>query len=671
MRTVAALALLLLNLLLSSPVSAADLVGNPLAAPSEVRFGAVEAYTAPDRAREAGVAWERIIYNWASIQPTSASDWNDSYFPDSLLERELRDGRRVVGLLIGTPGWAGGDHPNDVPANLYLPFDARDNHWGQFVAKIVSRYRGRIDDWIIWNEPDVWNDDNQARQWNGSVEQYYQLVKVASQAARASNPNSRIILAGLTYWWDKQYDREQFFQRFLETADRDPSARANGYYFDVATLQLYNNPRSLFELPIYFRQLMRDHDLEKPIWINETNAVPWDDDAARLSRGFFRVTLDEQASYLIQAFASALAGGVERIAAYKMRDDPGQQNGLQAYGLVRSDPNESTRPVYRAYQVITQYMSGVRSARMHREGNVAMVEMERERNRVSVVWNLSPTATNLPLGAHAPSALLVDKLGDARQIAAIDGKYPLNLPPATANTIPGAPNQYFVGGSPLLLIEDREMDEPILAGREGESAPGTDQERDWISPATGYRVSGAWLDYFQAHGSAEQLGHPIGRAGPDPADPDQTVQYFQRAVLEWHPENPPEHRIQRRLLGDLLHPGVDPPVDPEDATSRPQGESHYFSNQLGEGLGHYVSDYAPDGSPTRFRAYFDSHGGVDSFGYPKEEPKLRGGRWTQRFQAAVMEVASQGQEGDGSGLRVSLEDLGKKALSEMELPLGW
>jgi hypothetical protein len=28
------------------------------------------------------------------------------------------------------------------------------------------------------------------------------------------------------------------------------------------------------------------------------------------------------------------------------------------------------------------------------------------------------------------------------------------------------------------------------------------------------------------------------------------VQFFQRVVLEWHPENPETYRIQRRLLGE-------------------------------------------------------------------------------------------------------------------------
>ena len=37
------------------------------------------------------------------------------------------------------------------------------------------------------------------------------------------------------------------------------------------------------------------------------------------------------------------------------------------------------------------------------------------------------------------------------------------------------------------------------------------------------------------------LGYPRSPVVADPLDDTQCVQFFQRAVLEWHPENPPEY----------------------------------------------------------------------------------------------------------------------------------
>lgn len=175
------------------------------------------------------------------------------------------------------------------------------------------------------------------------------------------------------------------------------------------------------------------------------------------------------------------------------------------------------------------------------------------------------------------------------------------------------------------------------------SPPGTDLACQRYFHQTEHAASGKWLEWMEAHGGTESLGYPRTDVIADPMVGGQTVQYFQRMVLEWHPENPPEYRVQRRLLGDILYPGADPPVDPNDPSVRPaQGDYHYFP-LLSEGitrptgLGHFVADYTATGQPIYFKEYFDSHGGLETFGYPKEEPKLRQGRWTQRFQAAVLE----------------------------------
>jgi len=67
---------------------------------------------------------------------------------------------------------------------------------------------------------------------------------------------------------------------------------------------------------------------------------------------------------------------------------------------------------------------------------------------------------------------------------------------------------------------------------------------------------------------------------------------------------------------------------------------------------------------------------VASFGFPKEEPKLRNGFWTQRFQAAVFEYHPEMDiAGNVPGtsvlyrnFRVMLELLGDKYIEINKLP---
>ena len=139
------------------------------------RFGAVEAFRASALADQAGVRWSRIAFWWRGLQPDGPKSWNPFYFPDDLLQAELDSGRRIVGLLINTPPWAGDGSPAGVPRGLDLPPDHPDNHWASFARGMAEHYRGRIDRWVVWNEPDIWDPASPLYAWAGSVEEFYRL----------------------------------------------------------------------------------------------------------------------------------------------------------------------------------------------------------------------------------------------------------------------------------------------------------------------------------------------------------------------------------------------------------------------------------------------------------------------------------------------------------------
>ena len=65
-------------------------------------------------------------------------------------------------------------------------------------------------------------------------------------------------------------------------------------------------------------------------------------------------------------------------------------------------------------------------------------------------------------------------------------------------------------------------------------------------------MSGALLNYWTAHGGLAQLGYPISDEVQEASPTDgktYTVQYFERAVLERHPENSAPFNVLQSLLG--------------------------------------------------------------------------------------------------------------------------
>jgi hypothetical protein len=83
-----------------------------------------------------------------------------------------------------------------------------------------------------------------------------------------------------------------------------------------------------------------------------------------------------------------------------------------------------------------------------------------------------------------------------------------------------------------------------------------------LFPETGKRVGGLFLDYWNTHGGLAQQGLPISDEFQEVSDLNgQTykVQYFERAVFEFHPENAPPHNVLLSQLGTfryrLKYPG--------------------------------------------------------------------------------------------------------------------
>lgn len=437
--------------------------------PEGLALGAVDTWQAPRRATEAGVRWSRVQFSWRDLQRKGPDDWSGSWLENGVSEAavnaEIQAGRRLVGLLARTPAWAATGPTRgagDPPLGLALSVDDPGNGWARYVSAAVARYAGRIDDWIIWNEPDVWSDETRSRQWTGSVEQYYQLLKTGYLAAKRVNPSARVWMAGLTYWWDYLYGREQYFASVLRLALEDPSAAANNWYFDGAVVQLYNDPRGLFDVPRVFQRIQRNllppGTEAKPVWVNEMNVVPWDDPVAPLSRAHYRATMDEQASYLVQALCYALASGTDHVAVFKWVDDESiLRNVEQAFGMLRFDADRSPRPVYEAFRAAQTWLAPTRRAQLVDEGPVVKVLLEQPElgRRVTVAWSRVGQPQEMRLALLGPTASVIDKFGRTRAslTASPDGSAALTLPPATANTLPGFPNDYFVGGDPMLIAE--------------------------------------------------------------------------------------------------------------------------------------------------------------------------------------------------------------------------
>ncbi|HEX9988829.1 MAG TPA: kelch repeat-containing protein [Chloroflexia bacterium] len=103
----------------------------------------------------------------------------------------------------------------------------------------------------------------------------------------------------------------------------------------------------------------------------------------------------------------------------------------------------------------------------------------------------------------------------------------------------------------LLLLMAVVLALPVLG-----SGAGYAQGDSRTFPETGKIVKGRFLQYWQANGGLAQQGYPISGEMQAKSEIDgktYTVQYFERAVFEMHPDNAAPHDVLLTLLGTLAY----------------------------------------------------------------------------------------------------------------------
>jgi hypothetical protein len=150
---------------------------------------------------------------------------------------------------------------------------------------------------------------------------------------------------------------------------------------------------------------------------------------------------------------------------------------------------------------------------------------------------------------------------------------------------------------------------------------------------TPYKICGRFKNYWEQHGGLAQQGYPISEERQEVSKTDgkvYTVQYFERAVFEYHPEQPdPQYQVLLSLLGRFTYDEKYGPVGAPGQRASTTNARKFPST--GKTLGGI------------FRQYWEQHGGLAQQGYPiseefTERSDIDGKLYTvQYFERAVFE----------------------------------
>lgn len=191
-----------------------------------------------------GAKGVRMDFNWFDFQP-EANRWEWGYL-DSAVDAARANGLGIFATVAYPPRWASsvptctpGASDNATKCENKVPASAQQ--WAAAVTAVVTRYRGRVECWGIWNEP------NLRTFFDGNIDQFVNTVFIpAANAIRAADPNAKICGPELAHLqtssnWNGNQGQCAFGQCIRNGWERDLGQLLDrvGQHIDIITHHVY------------------------------------------------------------------------------------------------------------------------------------------------------------------------------------------------------------------------------------------------------------------------------------------------------------------------------------------------------------------------------------------------------------------------------------------------
>jgi polysaccharide biosynthesis protein PslG len=282
------------------------------------------------------VGWVREDVQWHRVEEQPGRwDWS---WHDRVFDAHRRNGVKIIGVIGPAVGWATPE-PNDGSREVSF-FPPDPDRYAAFAREVALRYKGRVQAWEIWNEPE------NAIYWRPAPDPaaYARMLIKASAAIKSVDPNVTVLSGGVV----------PFDPSFLN------QVAANGAWssFDALAVHPYVDPHTPEAAQIDVVGVRNVQNLaarygSKPIWVTEFG---WGSGACeRDPQG--RTDEEEQANYLVRGAAMLRGAGAERVLWYNFKDQE-----RPCYGLVRGDGGatnySSLKPSAIALRTLSQQLDG-------------------------------------------------------------------------------------------------------------------------------------------------------------------------------------------------------------------------------------------------------------------------------------------------------------------------
>ena len=277
---------------------------------------------------ELGVVWQRRTCRWSSVERTPG-EWNFSDW-DNYVEISKNTGKKLLAILGFDTPWIYEEETTrrkitarELP--LYL----------NYVETIVRRYRGKIDAYEIWNEPNMMS-------WYGSKKEFIAMTRAAIKTIRSVDPDVTI-LAG-SFWRVPR----GFIRKTIRAGGVDGADGVSFHPYAVG-------PAKSVKLFDSLMKLLAKEGFAGEVWITEVGYP---------TRGWYPTRVSEKnfPSHIVKTLVPLAARDPRVLLWYELFDyqNPGEYtsawNSEDFFGIAY--PNHSVKTGYNAFALCGRNLAG-------------------------------------------------------------------------------------------------------------------------------------------------------------------------------------------------------------------------------------------------------------------------------------------------------------------------
>jgi len=275
-----------------------------------------------------GVSWVLHTFYWGRIEPQQ-NNWNFEGY-DAMVNNAANAGIKVLGVLAYDNWWIHADQKaHDYISSEQLP------DFLNYVRRTVEHFKGRVGAWCIWNEP------SSTRFWNGTVDEYVELVRQTVDVIKKTD-NEAVILGG-AFHRNVTGLPKKMINRLFESGAMEKVDAVAFHPYEVSA----NRSLNLYK---QFEKIVNKYGYDK-IWVTEIGYP---------TGGWYPTKVSEEnfPSRIIKTFTLLTAGGAKRILWYQMFDpsNPSKNNSEDFFGLIRVENNYVSKGA-EAFRLCALYIS--------------------------------------------------------------------------------------------------------------------------------------------------------------------------------------------------------------------------------------------------------------------------------------------------------------------------